>query len=368
MSKYRLYIAISLLIIFALAAAAFSSTKCVICDSDITGRYYVSARGQAICADCNARYSACSGCGLVGKSLITVDALPFCRECYLKLEKCDICDKTITGGYNRYPDIGIDVCSDCERFSPRCDNCNRPAKNLARVGRSGLCEQCSSKALRCRSCGTALLRNFTFFEGNEALKYCTECISRYPACADCGAPSGTSAMKLEDSRYLCPDCAGTALFDPAMVTPIKNTVLAYMANNFGMVIRHEITYSLKGKDFLEAKTRETHKDINGLFYRLGDDYNIYVLYGLRKKDLVWVLAHEISHAWQAENTSGKLEPEDLEGFAQWVAFSSLKYFSYDTFAETMTKGNTAYSKGLKKMLDIEKKSGPDAVFEYIKSK
>ncbi len=328
----------------------------------------MSARGQAICADCNTKYSACSGCGLVGKSLITVDALPLCRECYLKLEKCDICDNTIAGGYIRYPDIGINVCSNCERISPRCENCNRPAKNLARVGRSSLCEQCSSSAIRCHSCRTALIRDFTFFEGNEALKYCTECISLYPACADCGAPSGTSGMKLDDNRILCPDCAGVAFFDPAMVTPIKNTVLSYMSNNLGMVIRHEITYSLKGKAFLEAKSKDLSKDINGLFYRLGEDYNIYVLYGLRRKDLAWVLAHEISHAWQAENTSGELEPEDLEGFAQWIAYNTLIYFGYDSFAKTMTNGDTVYSKGLRKMLELEQKSGADAVFDYIKSK
>ncbi len=70
------------------------------------------------------------------------------------------------------------------------------------------------------------------------------------------------------------------------------------------------------------------EDINGLFYRKNDDFNVYVLYGLRKKDLIWVLAHEITHAWQAENCSDRLTTEEREGFAQWVAYHTALNFGY----------------------------------------
>ncbi len=282
--------------------------------------------------------------------------------------KCDLCGQTITGSYNHYPDIGIDVCSQCEKTKPRCDSCQRPANELLRVGSARLCERCAANAERCHSCDTALLRDYTYFEGNETLKYCSECVARYPICADCGAPAGSRGTKLDDGRYLCPDCRSVALFSPALVTPIKKQVISYLDGGMGMRIRHDIKYSLQDKDFLKTKSKNMHGDLNALFYRKGDDYNIYVLYGLRKKDLIGAIAHEITHAWQAENCGHNLQLEDLEGFAQWVAYHTLLYFGYEQFAKTMPSGSSAYAVGLRKMLEIEKHGGSNAVFDYIKSR
>ena len=282
--------------------------------------------------------------------------------------KCDLCGKTITGSYNYYPDIGINICSQCEQTRPRCDNCQRPVNKPIRVGLARLCERCAARVERCHSCSNALLRDYTYFEGNETLKYCSECVVRYPICADCGAPSGPRGTKLDDGRYLCPDCRSVALFEPGLVTSIKKQVLSYLDSKMGIRIKHDIKYSLQGKDFLKTKSKDMHGDLNGLFYRKGDDYNIYVLYGLRKKDLIGAIAHEITHAWQAENCSENLQLEDLEGFAQWVAYYTLIYFDYKRFARNMLSGNSVYATGLRKMLEIEKHGGSEAVFDYIRSR
>jgi len=359
-----------LIILIALvwAASALSAERCSVCGEAITGKYYIAQNTQPVCENCYARYGSCRDCGLVSKSLVTVDGAKFCRDCYLKLPQCGICNKTIIGGWRAYPDLNLKICLDCEKNSPRCENCGRPVRELLRIGTAGLCEQCSARAQRCRSCGTALLRDYTYFEGNEALKYCADCVRKYPACADCGAPSGADKTKLDDNRVLCPECMKSALFQPRQVTPIKSVVIDYLQNNLGMSVKHRIAYSMEGRNFLEKKSNGIHGDLNGLFYRKGDEYNIYVLYGLRRKDLILVLAHEISHAWQAENTRGKPDLEDLEGFAQWVAYQALRYFDYDAFAATLTGGNTVYAGGLNKMLDLEKAGGARAVFEYIRSK
>jgi len=282
--------------------------------------------------------------------------------------KCDLCGKTVTGSYNHYPDIGINVCSQCEQAKPRCDSCRRPLNKPVRIGLARLCERCAASVERCYSCGTALLHDYTYFEGNETLKYCSECVARYPICADCGAPSGPRRTKLDDGRYLCPDCRSVALFKPGLVTPIKKQALSYLDSKMGIRIKHDIKYSLQDKDFLKTKSKDMHGDLNGLFYRKGDDYNIYVLYGLRKKDLIGAIAHEITHAWQAENCSHSLQLEDLEGFAQWVAYHTLVYFDYERFARNMPSGNSAYATGLRKMLEIEKHGGSRAVFDYIRSR
>jgi hypothetical protein len=240
--------------------------------------------------------------------------------------------------------------------------------NLTGAGHSMLCPQCLAGAQRCHVCGSALLENYTFFEGNKRLKFCAECVSRYDPCSNCGVPSGPRRTRLDDGRRLCPDCMSAALFEPRLVTPVKNSVLSYLSGGLGMSVTHSIEYALKDKSFLDEKSKEMKGDLNGLFFRKGDDYHIYVLYGLRKKDLVWVLAHEIAHAWQAENTSGNLGSVDLEGFAQWAAYNSLRHFGYDEFSKTMLNGDSDYSRGLRKMLDIETAGGAEAVFDYIKSK
>ena len=211
-----------------------------------------------------------------------------------------------------------------------------------------------------------LLQDYSFFEDDKTLKYCLSCTKRYPRCDDCGAPIGPDGTTLDDSRHLCPECRRIAYFEPGLVTPIKQKVFVFVTTAMGMPINHEIKFSLEDRNFLNKKATQIHGDLNGLFYRKGDDYNIYVLYGLREKDLITVIAHEMAHAWQAENCPDDIELEDQEGFAQWVAYKALNYYSLDNFSRLMVYGDTVYTKGLVKILEIEKKSGARGVFDYMK--
>jgi hypothetical protein len=152
------------------------------------------------------------------------------------------------------------------------------------------------------------------------------------------------------------------------VTPIKERVFSFVENNLGMEIKHNVSFSLQDRNYLNDKATQIHGDLNGLFYRKGDNFNVYVLYGLREKDLIAVIAHELAHAWQAENCNNKLELEDQEGFAQWTAYKTLEHFSYREFGELMVEGSTVYATGLVKMLSIEKERGAAGVFSYIKSR
>jgi len=158
------------------------------------------------------------------------------------------------------------------------------------------------------------------------------------------------------------------LFDHALINPIRNKVVIFVSAIMNMPIKHEIEFGFKDKGFLKSKAKGIHGDLNGLFYRKGDDYYIYVLYGLREKDFISVFAHELSHAWQAENCPDDLLLEDQEGFCQWVAFKALIHFGYPEFAELLKEGDSVYSRGLKKMARLEAKSGATGVFKYMKGK
>jgi len=319
-------IILAIFIVGLFAVSVSASLKCDICQKDITGRYVAGPDNAHYCWECYTKYPACSVCGKVYKSLINVGEYKVCRDCYVNLKKCDICGNAIMGNYVMYPELGINVCGDCEKTCPRCEACSRPCKKLNRIGNAMLCNGCASKANRCYSCGDALLDNYKYFESDTSRKYCRRCISNYEACSNCGAPSGPRGLKLDDGRYLCADCRKEAIFKPSLITPIKLDVLEYLTVGLNMDIEHNINYSVQDKKFLEKKSKGLSEDINGLFYRINNDYSVYVLYGLRKKDLIWVLAHEITHAWQAENCSDRLTAEDREGFAQWVAYHTALNF------------------------------------------
>ncbi|UCE65753.1 MAG: protein DA1 [Candidatus Zixiibacteriota bacterium] len=366
--KFACNIILMICIVSFIAVPVSASVKCDVCKKDIKGKYVAGPDNTAYCRECYTRYSACSVCGKIYKSLINVDDYKVCGGCYVDLEKCDICGKVLMGSYVMYPDIGINVCGDCDKNSPRCEACNRPCKKLNRIGNAMLCNSCAPKADRCYSCGDALLENYKYFESDKSKKYCLRCISNYESCADCGAPSGPGGLKLDDGRYLCSDCRREAIFNPSLITPIKLDVIEFLSNGLDMDIEHKINYSVQDKKFLEKKSKGLSEDINGLFYRKDNDYNVYVLYGLRKKDLIWVLAHETTHAWQAENCSERLTEEDREGFAQWVAYRTAQNFGYREYAENMRGGESVYSSGLNRMIDLEKTGGSKAVFDYIKAK
>jgi len=365
-SFYIIILSIILSVLFAGSVSA--AIKCDLCKKEITGKYIAGPDNTTYCWDCYTKYSSCSSCGKLFKSLIDADGKKFCRSCYAKLEKCDICGEALAGNYMMYPELRMNICEKCEKTCPRCEACNRPAKKLTRVGDVMLCDYCASRVNRCYSCGDALLGDYKYFEGDESRKFCEKCVSLYDRCADCGAPSGPRGQRLDDGRYLCPDCRKNAIFDPALITPIKADVLDFISKALAMNVSHNVTFAVQDKNFLETKSKGKSEDINGLFYRKGDDFNVYVLYGLRKKDLIWVLAHEITHAWQSENCSERLSTEEREGFAQWVAYKSVINFGYREYAENMRKGESIYSSGLNRMIDLEKNGGPAAVFHFIKSK
>lgn len=366
--RYACNIILVICLIALTAVPASAALRCDICKKEITGKYVTGPDHTTYCWDCYTKYPSCTVCGKIYKSLIDVDGKKICRDCYSKLKKCDICGKALLGEYVTYPELKMNVCGDCERTAPRCDACGRPAKRLNRVGNAMLCNDCAPKTNRCYSCGDALLDNYKYFENDESKKYCQKCVSKYPKCANCGAPSGPRGTRLDDGRYLCQDCRAEAIFDPALITPVKLRVLKFLEHGMTMEIEHNINYAVQDEKFLEKKSKGMSKDINGMFYRKGNDYNVYVLYGLRKKDLIWVLAHEITHAWQAENCSDRLTDEEREGFAQWIAYKTALNFGYRQYSENMREGDSIYSTGLNRMIDIEKKGGFRAVFDYIKSK
>lgn len=366
MRHHLTIISLTVLMIIVFSGVLQADLICNLCGQKISGTYYRSPNGDIYCDRCWSSHTVCSQCGKLVTYTTEVNGMKLCRDCYAKLERCSLCGKPLVGTYMQFPNLGLKVCAQCQDDKPHCDKCGVPTNDPVKVGGATLCERCARRTEKCHSCGQALLNDFTFYEGNKEVKYCSKCVDKYPRCDDCGAPIGPDGTTLNDGRHLCPDCRRIAYFDLTLVNSIKNKVLAFVSGNMGMPVMHRVNFSLEDQGFLKQKAKDIHGDINGLFYRKGGEFDIYILYGLREKDLISVIAHEYSHAWQSENCPKDMGLENQEGFAQWVAYKALRSSGHDDFAALMSDGDNIYAKGLNKMLKLESQRGAGAVFEFIK--
>ncbi len=356
---------IVLLVIIASAFSAEAKMTCEMCGKGISGRYVKYDDGSTYCMQCVQTYTKCAVCGKPSKSTVRVDGNDICRNCLIKLERCSFCGNPLTGTFYSYPDLSLKLCPGCNTKVPKCDMCGKPDLNLIRVGDNRICRDCFDKADYCRICGNPIQGEYMWFDGDSTRLYCQTCVDKYQKCSSCGAPSGRRAITLDDGRTLCRDCYNEGYFDASMVKHIKEQILTYLDDHLDMELNRDIRYTLQGQDFIVKKSEGLSGDLNGLFYRQGNIYEIYVLYGLRKKDLYQVVSHEIAHAWAADNCRDNLTLEEAEGFAQWVAYYTLKHFGYESFSRTLLKGDNEYARGLRMMLKIESKGGKSAVFAHL---
>ena len=363
--KKNLYFIFAIVIL--LAAVASPTINCSLCGKPITGKYVKFDDGSVYCMDCMQKYPHCFKCGKPSNATTTIDGKVVCRDCLTTLPRCDFCNKPLVGNYITYPELNMKLCNECAATVPRCDICNKPDKDLITVGSKHICRSCYAKSDFCYICGEPIKGEFMWFDGDNTKKYCESCVRAYPQCASCGAPVGKYGKKLEDGRVLCPDCYKAGVFQAATVSAIKQRILDYLASEFSMTLNHKVRYTLQGQDFIKQKSNGALGDLNGLFYCRNSDFQIYVLYGLRKKDLYQVIPHEIAHAWAMENCRDYLTQEESEGFAQWIAYYTLRHFGYKDFSESLLKGDNVYARGLRLMMDIERRHGRTAVFDSLKN-
>ena len=361
----RIFYLCLLVLVVTAGVATEASVNCAICGKAIDDRYVKFDDGSVFCLDCMENCPHCAICGKPSRDILQIDGRNICRACLPQLNRCSFCSEPLAGDYVTYPDLNLKLCEKCNRTVPRCDLCGRPELNLIRVGDNRICKTCYDLSDFCRICGNPIRGQYMWFEGDSTRMYCPDCVARYPRCASCGAPSGRRSKTLEDGRILCRACYNEGYFDPAQVKYVKEKVLEFMEKHLNMNIQHKIKYILQGQDYIKAKSDGASGDLNGLFHRHRDIYEIYVLYGLRDKDLYQVIPHEIAHAWAAENCRENLMLEEAEGFAQWVAYHTLRHFGFTEFSDTLLKGDNEYARGLRMMLEIERKSGRQAVFKRL---
>ena len=290
---------------------------------------------------------------------------------------CNNCGSDITGNY--WELNGNIYCNECyQQMAPRCNRCGAMISGQYRVlDGKNYCEPCYEAICpRCKICNAII--EGEYFTGNNN-KYCKKCYECYPHCSGCGVPAGPSGVKLRDERTLCSDCYAVAIFNREKGQKIFEEVREILKKSHEMFVK----FPIKEINLVD-KTRLNELLINKSLEYIPDDgvaglhyyekingrirvSEIYILNGLTPQRIFAVIAHEYSHAWQAENCPDKQDNMVREGFAEWVSFKLLKTKGYNDEAEKMLETkDPVYGAGLKKYIELEKKYGELGVFNYAK--
>lgn len=325
---------------------------------------------------------------------------------------CHICGQRIAGQYSQYT-TGLVVCQRCERTAPRCARCKIPVqpKGASRSARGVLlCAPCARAVDHCTSCNEPILDMWYRFE--ELLptptprRFCAACVRDKPRCDLCRAPAGPRAVTLSDGQYRCGLCASDlvlgepairltytdaldaitrALGEPLRRPPPLDVVSRRRMSEIRRAYSHEFRQTagllpatpgldgvsdMNGIDGQHGAASSSGRHLLGFYVRTGGKPTIYVEAGLTRGLLLGTLAHELGHAWQAEQVgaaAGALDPLISEGFAEWVAYTALLARGFRSLAARARERQDDYGRGLNRFLSVELARGRDAVVRIARA-
>lgn len=89
--------------------------------------------------------------------------------------------------------------------------------------------------------------------------------------------------------------------------------------------------------------------------------------GMTIRRLLQVLAHELVHAWQAENCPRGQRFEDYEGFAQWGAGELLKAVGLEDDFQSLAEREDLYGEAYRWIASIERREGRDGLLRHVRT-
>ncbi|HEX9035925.1 MAG TPA: hypothetical protein VF808_02950 [Ktedonobacterales bacterium] len=319
---------------------------------------------------------------------------------------CHICGSRIHGQFSQYTN-GLVVCQRCQQSAPRCARCNIPVKaKTAALSPRGmlLCVTCAREVDHCDCCGEPILDMWYRFEellpSPEPRHFCAACVRDKPRCDLCRAPAGPRSVTLSDGQYRCGLCATDLVLGEAAIrlvyTDALETVMKTLAGplrrtpplevvsrrRMGEIRRtfsREVSQTASLLPAIPALTshdaRQGHgssagRHLLGFYVRSQGKAVIYVEAGLTRGLLLGTLAHELGHAWQAEQLGAgatALDPLLGEGFAEWVAYTSLVTRGFRTLAARARERQDDYGRGLNRFLEIERAHGRPGVLQVART-
>ena len=314
----------------------------------------------------------CDGCGKsITSSYWKLEGKNYCNECYeKKLPRCSKCGQIIRGVYWHNPSGKF-----CPLCAPKCSICG---KNLDgrywQMDKKNICEKCyHTNGPRCAICNVVLTGKF-FRSSKTGKKVCDKCHSFYPACRTCGTPIGPKGTTVDKGFVLCPDCAKKAIVLPGQAIEVFRMARYTVQRILGLEADiPEQNIILASSQTIAAGASESTEYIPkegsaGLYVFNKGVSTIYVQRGHSPERTLEILAHEYAHLWQEQNCPRDQKIELREGFAEWVSYKVLLNRKQYTIAEAKKKNPDAiYGKGLRMILELEKRIGPFGIIDYVKS-
>lgn len=304
---------------------------------------------------------------------------------------CHLCGGQVAGRYYQYSN-GLTVCASCERTAPRCARCRAPTSAGASVSPRGviLCANCKREAFVCDTCGEPILGAWYSFQElitmAESRRYCAACVQQRPRCDLCHAPTGSGSVTLTDGQYRCVLCASDLVIGEPAIRLAYTDALAQLEAIVRAPLRQspplEVVSRRRMGETRRSFAREAghtpaqpHDDsaptrhVLGFYVRSQGRPTIYVEAALTRGLLLGTLAHELGHAWQAEQMGAATASADAlisEGFAEWVAYHTLMARGMRTLASRATQRDDLYGRGLNHLLEVERREGRDAVLRLAR--
>ncbi|MBN1879335.1 hypothetical protein JW823_04415 [bacterium] len=360
---------IVLIAIFILTAGIASAVtlRCDFCGKEINGAYYTyhtDSVGQTVCEECEKQLGHCVRCGVPLAGTNSTDRNVLCRSCRLQVRKCDVCGTMLLATY--YSDeSGHAFCAECFNNAGRCALCGTILLPGAwsMDGNHKVCNECRRTRPRCAGCNRLLGGSYSTFKGFDGV-FCESCVKNTPVCISCLRPCGSHPHGLGNGNSICPECAKTAVIGEQQLELVISSVSRYMARNLLMTIEHPIDFKLVDSTGRQAAHDNRYRE-SGRFIRFGEDFTIKIVKGLSRTICIETVAHELAHAWQAENWPNLPGDELVEGFAQWTAAKILAGMGYSDMIERLYYRDDVYGRGYRCVADIEQRYGLNGVFNEL---
>lgn len=234
-----------------------------------------------------------------------------------------------------------------------------------------ICLSCSSSLEYCASCHIPLLDGYFYYPG-DSRKFCQNCNKKGLKCDICTLPLGKEYRMLPDKRKICSVCLKTSVRTTDKASQILQKLLPVLEKNFSMKIRSSTQLHLVDSKVIASLRKQYPNTVGskdqrslGIFVRKGNTFDVYIENFLPYSLCLGVLAHEYTHAWQADHFQTKAGVLYVEGMAQWVSYHILKFFGYDKEASSITVQEDIYGQGFRKIQTIENRYGKDSVLRKL---
>ncbi len=288
--------------------------------------------------------------------------------------RCRVCGILIEGQAKYYQaNVGQEVfCERCFNEAPRCSVCKLPTAAADIDRDTGACPRCLAKLPRCKLCGKPIV-GMAYTSPYSSGFYCPECKRSRPSCYVCGLPVGKDQWRYPDGRIVCGECGARAVIDIGQIKWIMQDARETVEARLGLNVTrpYEVTVEKlqgpspavagSGQPSLSGQSPLYGREL-GMYRRMGEKSEIFLLFGLPPELLYEAAAHEYAHAWQSENCPANLTPELREGFAQWVAAEVLRDKRFNVALEKLeARRDDPYGTGYQRLKVMRRSS----IFDLI---